>query len=147
MRVFNWNDTLNYGKFKGKTVGEIYAESPNYIYWSLQKLDWFCLTNNAFNNLPIIKEFQEAEMRFNVFGNKEDEIIVKENQKYFDHLMKIHDSKIEQLDENIDPNDGKWLDYDYQEPNYRDFDDSNWLADASGTNDPETMNDVYWNLD
>lgn len=23
----------------------------------------------------------------------------------------------------------------------------NWLPDASGTNDPETMNDVYWNLD
>jgi hypothetical protein len=23
----------------------------------------------------------------------------------------------------------------------------NWLSDASGTNDSETMNDVYWNLD
>lgn len=23
---------------------------------------------------------------------------------------------------------------------------SNWLSDASGSNDPETMNDVYWNL-
>lgn len=36
-------------------------------------------------------------------------------------------------------------DYDY---NYNDYyDSSNWLADAAGTNDPEAMNDVYWNLD
>jgi hypothetical protein len=27
------------------------------------------------------------------------------------------------------------------------YDDRNWLEDASGTNDPETMNDVFWNLD
>ncbi len=24
---------------------------------------------------------------------------------------------------------------------------NNWLEDVAGTNDPETMNDVYWNLD
>lgn len=27
------------------------------------------------------------------------------------------------------------------------YDENNWLEDAAGTNDPETMNDVYWNLD
>jgi hypothetical protein len=27
------------------------------------------------------------------------------------------------------------------------YDENNWLAEAAGTDDPETMNDVYWNLD
>lgn len=31
--------------------------------------------------------------------------------------------------------------------NSYEYDDSNWLADAAGTDDPEIMNDVYWNLD
>jgi len=36
-------------------------------------------------------------------------------------------------------------DYDYNYDDY--YDSSNWLADAAGTDDPEVMNDVYWNLD
>lgn len=36
-------------------------------------------------------------------------------------------------------------DYDYDYDDY--YDNSNWLADAAGTDDPEVMNDVYWNLD
>lgn len=36
--------------------------------------------------------------------------------------------------------------YDY-ECNYDDYDSSNWLEDAAGTDDPEAMNDVYWNID
>jgi hypothetical protein len=35
-------------------------------------------------------------------------------------------------------------DYDY---NYNAYNSSNWLADSAGTDDPEVMNDVYWNLD
>ena len=27
------------------------------------------------------------------------------------------------------------------------YNDSNWLMDAAGTDDPEIMNDVYWNID
>ena len=32
---------------------------------------------------------------------------------------------------------------------YEDYrqENMNWLAEAAGTDDPETMNDVYWNLD
>lgn len=33
----------------------------------------------------------------------------------------------------------------YENDDY--YDSNNWLIDAAGTNDPETMNDVYWNLD
>lgn len=46
---------------------------------------------------------------------------------------------------------------EYTEEEYRDcdlrevyeeyYDRSNWLMDAAGTDDPEVMNDVYWNLD
>ncbi|WP_158838314.1 hypothetical protein [Polaribacter sp. L3A8] len=30
--------------------------------------------------------------------------------------------------------------------NYK-YNESNWLEDAAGTDNPEVMNDVYWNLD
>lgn len=36
---------------------------------------------------------------------------------------------------------------DFKKSYYNYYDSSNWLADASGTDDPEVMNDVYWNLD
>ena len=43
----------------------------------------------------------------------------------------------------------KYQEKDFQENIYREdrYNESNWLEDAAGTNDPETMNDVYWNLD
>ncbi len=36
---------------------------------------------------------------------------------------------------------------DYNYNNNWSYDESNWLSDAAGTNDPEVMNDVKWNLD
>ena len=36
-------------------------------------------------------------------------------------------------------------DNNYDNEYYYNSDD--WLKDAAGTDDPETMNDVYWNLD
>ena len=43
----------------------------------------------------------------------------------------------------------KYQERDFKENNYPEdrYNESNWLEDAAGTNDPETMNDVYWNLD
>lgn len=39
-------------------------------------------------------------------------------------------------------------DEDYDDYDYENYNSSNnWLRDAAGTDDPETMNDVYWNLD
>ena len=35
----------------------------------------------------------------------------------------------------------------YYNHNQKFYDSDNWLKDTSGTDDPETMNDVYWNLD
>ena len=37
-------------------------------------------------------------------------------------------------------NDRDYDNYDY-------YDNYDWLAEAAGTDDPEVMNDVYWNLD
>ena len=43
----------------------------------------------------------------------------------------------------------KYKQRDFKKNNYLEdsYNESNWLEDAAGTNDPETMNDVYWNLD
>ncbi len=52
------------------------------------------------------------------------------------------------LDETYEPpisNDYKNFDY-YDDSDYY-YNSNDWLIDAAGTDDPETMNDVYWNLD
>lgn len=36
---------------------------------------------------------------------------------------------------------------DYEEDYMESANDDNWLRNAAGTDDPETMNDVYWNID
>ena len=149
MKIHHWNTKLNFGQFKGKEIAEVFDINKSYLFWALQKVDWFCLTNEVFNSFPLIKKYDEALMQFGVFGGKEFEKIIKENEVYYNHLSKIHLEKLEKLDDKIDPNNGRYLDYEYEEPNYDydSYDDSNWLSDASGTSDPETMNDVYWNLD
>lgn len=39
----------------------------------------------------------------------------------------------------------EYYEYDYSYDEY--YDSYDWLAEAAGTDDPEVMNDVYWNLD
>ena len=58
----------------------------------------------------------------------------------------MHNEKLEIFNsEKVNNNNS--LENNYFENEDLEYDDRNWLADASGTNDPEIMNDVYWNLD
>ena len=52
------------------------------------------------------------------------------------------------LDETYEPTTSNdYEDYDnYDDRDYY-YNSNDWLIDAAGTDDPETMNDVYWNLD
>ena len=58
-------------------------------------------------------------------------------------------NKIKSQNIEFDELNTKYQERNYQENNYHEdnYNENNWLEDAAGTNDPETMNDVYWNLD
>lgn len=57
-------------------------------------------------------------------------------------LQKFHQKKNDSVEENADEEDYALTHEEY----IRDLEE-NWLAYAAGTNDPETLNDVFWNLD
>ena len=104
------------------------------------------LDNEAFDlNLKKINlKFDRINNMFTLFDIKHNSLIgylkddnidygdLHENSFYWREVSKIID-KI---------NNSREFERDYDSSS-----DKNWLRDASGTNDPDTMNDVYWNLD
>lgn len=79
---------------------------------------------------------KEAEICY-----KSDVIIKNLNLRFFGKIEEMHERF-----ENSEPSYATGYDntsYDYDSG----YDSSNWLADAAGTDDPEVMRDVYWNLD
>lgn len=141
MKIYGWNDKFDFGKFKDLILKDVYKISPNYIHWCLSKVEWFCLTEDAFQNLPIVKQYTEASGRFAILGDSIYKKRMDELQPFFDLLLQQHTEKTEIL-HSQESRSQDFFNYDYREESY-----DNWLADAAGTDDPETMNDVYWNLD
>lgn len=43
---------INFGKHKGKTIKEIYAENPQYIYWLMSKDHYFKVNFDQLLNIP-----------------------------------------------------------------------------------------------
>lgn len=42
MKPLDWQDPLPFGKYKGRTVGEVFDEDPGYLRWMLDKTGvWF----------------------------------------------------------------------------------------------------------
>lgn len=138
MKLFEWDTEFNFGKFKGQTLKNVYAQSPNYIYWSIEKVEWFCITDEVFKNLTEIKSYNVAEAKFLVFGNQIYQDEMSSLEKFYSHLLKIHTEKLNKICFTEDSNFNQEFEGSYN---------NDWLADASGTDDSETMNDVYWNLD
>lgn len=67
-------------------------------------------------------------------------------EEIFSKYYEINDSKYQKL--NFTNNNSKETEYYYDQYEQWVNDMSeNWLEYAAGTDDAETMNDVYWNLD
>ena len=94
---------------------------------------YFVLTNRSsfpvasFNNI------------MNAIAGNDTVYINKKSIKWFPN-----DIKVKLKSQNIN-----FPDFPPKKNYYNDdsYDNNDWLIDAAGTDDPETMNDVYWNLD
>jgi hypothetical protein len=128
IKMYDWNSIFDFGKHKGEILKNVFDKEPNYLSWCFQVIDWFCITDNIFDNLPI------QDLKDN-----------KSTKKYYDELKEKHIQKKENFNSqnhNINEND------DYNDNNYHTYSsDYNWLAETTGTDDPEMMNDVFWNID
>lgn len=57
-----------FGKYKGKTVEDVFYENPAYIEWTISNLDKFFLTPDAFNYLNKLKpdfQFKDSTITLN----------------------------------------------------------------------------------
>lgn len=128
IKLYNFETEFDFGQCKGQKIKDVFDKTPAYVNWCFQKIDWFCITDEIFNKLPIIIALRKE--------NKLDDR--KEQKDWLKILTELHNYKKSKLN----------LNNHFEEYDNREFySDENWLEEASGTNDPETMNDVYWNLD
>ena len=49
IKVLSADDVLTFGKYKGKTLREIYSENPNYLIWVSQNTNDFVIDFRSFN--------------------------------------------------------------------------------------------------
>lgn len=129
MKLYDFETVLDFGQCKDQKLKDVLVKSPSYINWCFQKVDWFCITDEIFNQLPIVISLKKE--------NKLDN--VKEQKDWLKILIDLHNlkkSKLNKVNKQIQESN-----------NYEYISNMNWLAEAAGTDDPETMNDVYWNLD
>lgn len=62
-----------FGKYKGKTIEDVFIENPDYLEWTINNIDGFVLTPNAINYLNKLKpEFQFQESTLNKNKEKYD---------------------------------------------------------------------------
>lgn len=43
-KFYGWHSTLDFGKFKGKTVGHLISCHPEYVRWLLLNVEWFAIS-------------------------------------------------------------------------------------------------------
>lgn len=112
-----------------------------YIIWAIKEHKDFVIDPNIIentficNNLKSFKIYKENGLLLY------EPIIESTEFKFNEDVIEINNVKINNLNNMYEQDDSSDC---YQD---RSYESNNWLEDAAGSNDPEDMNDVYWNLD
>lgn len=131
LSIYGLSTKFDFGCNKGKTVEEVITSNENYIHWCIQNVDWFAISEDCFLEMQL--------MQLNDIINKNDE--------FSSQLRDENSVKLEEYNNIVSRYNHTDNDYydSYNDDYY--YDSNDWLVDAAGSNDPEVMNDVYWNLD
>lgn len=138
LKLYTENTTLDFGKYNGNSIKHVLETNPLYIKWCVENIEWFVFDEE------LLKEALKANCRLNIIVND------------FDNNVKLEDPALKILE----INENKLIKYWSLQNQYEEYDSynnyhndwmhdmkDNWLSHAAGTDDAETMNDVYWNLD
>jgi hypothetical protein len=138
-----------------------------YLNWALKTVDSFAVPPDLLKRDFSIKQLRSLKLnRLNDLIFEYEPVMETINYKFPENILKINQEKFEKInnvrheprynffllnltDKELIKKFGYFLDEDYivhKNNDYR-YDRDDWLRDAAGTNDPETMNDTYWNLD
>ena len=78
-QVFELNTTLDFGKYKGKTVKEVFISDPGYIDWALRENAFFRVNESIFKYFQIIR----PDFKFSEKARKFTEEYLKDNWMEF----------------------------------------------------------------
>ncbi|WKS95818.1 hypothetical protein [Riemerella columbina] len=118
-KIYGINTPIEFGRYKGKTLLEVAKEDKNYLEWFIEEIDNVSVDGELLN----YKEIQ-------ALGNI--------------HILEDRLSVEEELYEDFEED---YVNYDWSYDDYRYYSDREMWSDIAGTDDPDVINDVYWNLD
>ena len=124
VKFYDWDNFFDFGQCSGKSILEVFKKSPSYIDWCFKYVDTFCISDEIFNQLPVVISLQNDT----------------QNKMHLTKLENLHSAKKNKLKSST-------KDILKEQSYYPISNDFDWLKEVSGTDDPEIMNDVYWNLD
>lgn len=133
MKIYMWDSVFDFGKFKGQTLKLVDEQLPSYIFWCIQTIDWFCVDKEIFNNLSIVIRYRYIVQKHVLIIDPSIRKVIRDYEEQLELIANLNSKKLLRID-------SKPKEYHRQQ-------NKNWLSDAAGTDDDETMNDVYWNLD
>ena len=142
MQIYHFNTVLNFGIHKGKAIRELIAQNEySYLLWCLKNHDKVCFTEEVFDEIKI-NNIASNELLISILDGDTNKAKILEERDVL-KLEVINLKKMLSFYKNESNNSHNTTEIyeDYEQEN------TNWLAEAAGTDDPETMNDVYWNLD
>ena len=138
LKLYTVCTTLDFGKYNGNSIEYVLETNPLYIKWCVENIKWFVFDEE------LLKEALKANCRLNIIVNDSDNNVKLEDPTLI--TLEINDNKLKKYKSLQDSFDETDSDDDFHDDWINDMQD-NWLSYAAGTDDPETMNDVYWNLD
>jgi len=134
LKLYRIDSEFDFGKFKGKVLRDIIFIESGYFRWCINKVDWFVVEDEILTQAL-------AECKNLYFDNESCDF-----ESSIDYHRRINDKKLRKLNEiEIENENCYFVNDDHYDERY--YYSGNWLVDAAGTDDPEVMNDVYWNLD
>ncbi|MGL5236067.1 MAG: hypothetical protein ACRC8Z_15185 [Empedobacter falsenii] len=140
LKLYTNNTTLDFGKHKGSTLEFVLKSDSEYLRWCIENVKWFIIDHD------LIKSIIEPHYKIESIIASINESTQPSFEEIISKYYEINDSKYQKL--NFTNNNSKETEYYYdQHEQWVNDMSENWLEYAAGTDDAETMNDVYWNLD
>ena len=70
-KLYSWESNFDFGQCNGENLKKVFEKSPTYISWCFQKLDWFCVTDDVFESLPIVISLKkDSDSRLKILTDK-----------------------------------------------------------------------------
>lgn len=113
-KMFFFEETvLRFGKYKGKTLEQVWQMNPGYIDWCISNVDWFFMEKETFESLRKINpryRFSESSLRLIRPSLDTEDFIDEEPQDYEEDAKVLlmdayeYDGAVEKFEEWLDNN-------------------------------------------